>query len=332
MNRSAIWFALVLLIVLAFFHNQFGQLRRRVDAIAAQRVATDGTGAGDTSIDAANKLAQLAFEIQRLRKEIAQPTTQASTKDLFDKVDELSSELYDFERTTQQSLRTLNQNVLRRLNELASTLAPQKLDPAKLKTELAAQGIAFEPEKERFSFTAHAIQRDRPLEVCVIADGGPGHESLLRSPIRPSFVRLALVSLGLGPGRGADMRTNQGPQGARVYVYLTWAGLEKPWKLEDALLDGRTGETMKGAKWVFAGSDFVLDFQTGREVYIPDDARVVIALTYNFSDSCVIACDQTDAGNEQIWSPNIAILPDSAETEVTVIVSAKEVPEFERPK
>ena len=48
---------------------------------------------------------------------------------------------------------------------------------------------------------------------------------------------------------------------------------------------------MRGAKWVFAGSDYTTDFRSGLEHYIPDLTRVVIALAWKFSDTAVIACD-----------------------------------------
>ena len=218
---------------------------------------------------------------------------------------------------------------MRRIADLQEKFAPTKFDPIVVAKDLAKEGVVLDEAKGHVSFKLRTIMRDRPLECVAINDGGPGHESLFRTHVRPSALRLALLTLGLEKGKGADLAQSLLPAGSKVYLYVTWPGLASPYRVEDALLNASTGQTMTGASWVFAGSEFVMDFKSGRDIYIPDENRVAIALTYNWSNAAVIACNQADAANEQIWAPNPLCLPDSAEVEVTMIIAKAENPEWE---
>src|SRR5215210_7400016 len=45
-----------------------------------------------------------------------------------------------------------------------------------------------------------ALPVDAPLEFFCVVSGGPEHESVLRSPVKPAHLHLALLMLGLQPG------------------------------------------------------------------------------------------------------------------------------------
>lgn len=315
MKALVLWFSILVLVVVSVFAERYFDLVRRIsaaNAAPASKAVTDP--------EILNRLDQIAFEIKRL-KAAASTSSAVGTKELLEKIDELSSELYDFERTTQQNLITLNQNVIKRIADLSATVAPKKLDVDELKRQLEVFGAELDLANGRVSFKTRPIMRDRPLEVVAIIEGGPGHESLFRGGLTPSLLRLALIALGLQPGKGVESRRTPEPTGERLWLYVTWPGNEIPLRLEDCILDGRSGKPLSEPTWLFSASDFVLDFKTGRDVYIPDDTRVLVALTYNYSDSAVISCRHPDAGNEQIFAPNVDVFPETDDPEMTIIVA-----------
>lgn len=322
-------------LVMGVFTERYVNLSKRVRAVEQEPAPSTATSRRSDD-ELFNALANLKFEIQKVRRDLAAAAPAsgggANLKDVMDRLDEMSSELYDFEKQTQQNLMIMNTNVLRRIADLQQALSPQKIDPENLAKQLAQNEINFDPAKNTVSFKVRPILRERPLEVIVVNDGGPGHESLFRSNAKPSLVRLALLAMGLESGSKEPKAQGVGPQGSQVTMYISWPGLAKPHRLEEAILDIRTGKPMPNAKWVFAGSEFVMDFRTGRECYIPDDARVVIGLTLNFSETSVIACSQDEIGNEQVWAPNSEIFPDRPDAEVTLTIAKEPIADYEGPR
>lgn len=249
-----------------------------------------------------------------------------------DRVDELSSQIWEFEREMQRNLHTLQTNILRRFSQLdvSSSSDSKPTDPRAVIEELRSQNIDLNLSGRFLRINGQLVVPRRPLECVAANDGGPLHEALLRTDAVPGGIRKALLALGAKPGRGADFQTGSRPTGTPLIIYIEWEGLKKPWRLEDVIFDSRSEDSMKHPTWVFSGSDYTTDFNSGKEFYIPDASHVAIALAHKFSDSAVISCDHPDAANENIWIPATPIFPKVEELNITLTICMVPIPRFER--
>ena len=246
-------------------------------------------------------------------------------KDMLSRIDDIGTMIYDFERNVDKSLLQVQKNLLKRMSRGDATSAGRypKDDPAKLEAALAKDGLRLELAKGRCTLPARVATPNRPLELVAASEGGPLHEALLEIESRPQALRAAIEAMGGVAGHGAD--AGRGPVGSQLWLYLTWKGLEKPRPLEDFIQNANTTSSMKEQKWVFAGSDFDTNFRTGEDFYIPDESRVLIALTWNFSNIAVIACDHAEANNEYVWMPRTEALPTETDIDLELIVAVKPI-------
>ena len=246
-------------------------------------------------------------------------------------VDDVSAQLFEFERTAQRDHMTLQANILKRVS--AMSLGGKKAtpeDPRALVASLATDGVELNLTNRYVRVKGTLSTPTRPLECVAVNDGGPVHEALLVTNAKPSALREALIAIGAKAGEQND-RQRLLPTGTPLTIYISWAGLKKPWRLQDVITNTRTNDSMKNPKWVFSGSKWASEFRTGNEFYVPDAARVAIALCFKFCDQAVISAANPLCANEMIWMPNSELLPDADEIDVTLTIALQPIPTMERP-
>jgi hypothetical protein len=170
-----------------------------------------------------------------------------------------------------------------------------------------------------------ALRVQVPLEFFACVAGGPEHESVLRSKARPSHLHLALVMLGLEPGRGVhyDEATKKWvePSGPKLKLSVEF---EKDGKLQkigasELMRDIKTKKAMPAeARWVFTGSKIMPD-----KTYGADRLGYLISIV-NFElapiDTPKLASNKDDTLEWQL-NPDTA---SEAETKVTLIIEPDE--------
>ena len=70
---------------------------------------------------------------------------------------------------------------------------------------LAKEGIQVDLEKGSIRFRAEINRSRMPIEYLIVTPRGATHESLLRTPIRPSLLTSAVYLLGLSKGRNVQI-------------------------------------------------------------------------------------------------------------------------------
>ncbi len=276
-----------------------------------------------------NKLSEVAFAVESARKaDGGSQATKADIERLSGNLDDIATEIYDFQKSVERSFMTIQRNILRRIGKgEAGAKGTYPMDsPKALLEALQKDGVVLEKERNCCRVKAVMSTPNRPLELVAAIEGGQLYESLLELFVKPSALRAALIALGAQPGAPAQPEKRLGPTGTRLWLYLHWKGLEKPVPVEEFILNGQTGQPMKDPKWVFSGSTFESNFRTGEEFYVPDESRVVIALTWNFTYQCVISCDHQDAGDEFLWVANHEKLPEDPATTMELLVCTKPLP------
>ena len=323
--------AAVLALILLWLPGKLDRLEGASGA-STKSSPSSGNALEKQVVDLKNAVEKLRFSLQRDKGEADGKTLEVDGEDekidtALERLDELATQIYDFERETYRNLMLLQKNIMRRITRLGAGGGNPHVpaDPEKLARMLEEGGIRLDTKAKTIRFDGRLVTPTRPLEMVAATPGGPMHEALMEVHGRPSALYAALVTLGCKKGGGADMRAGTAPHGEKIHLYVTWPGLERPERLEDLLVDSRDESPMKEAQWVFSGSSFDTNFRTGEDFYIPDEARLAISLTHNFNNSAVIACDQKDAANEHIWIPNQTRLPDSDSIDVTIIVSLEEL-------
>ncbi|MFT7618548.1 MAG: hypothetical protein ACI97A_002192 [Planctomycetota bacterium] len=278
-------------------------------------------------VDLKNQMAKVLFRLERMSKDGEKgtdPKIHAELKQVSDNIDDIGSQIYDFERANQKNLMMMQKNIMRRLSTISPSKANQiPTDPTKLKEWLAVGGIEIDKDKSAIRLKGRIVNPTRPLELIAATAGGPLHETLLETLCRPSALRAGLLAIGLKEGDPADYRNGTPATGDQLLITLNWEGAKAPVKLEEFLWNDRAKKHMETAEWLFTGSDWDSSFLTGEDIYIPDEARVVVALTDNFGHLSVISCNHADSHNEMIWSINQNVLPENLDAEISITITKK---------
>ena len=128
----------------------------------------------------------------------------------------------------------------------------------------------------RLSARACGVEPRAPTEFFIIAtNSGHDYESVAVAGAKPSEVHRALEFLGMKPGRPANIDQLQlWPRGERVTVTVEWTptnGSPRTARIEDFILDARTGKTLPRDGFMFTGSEWITaDDGSGRRDYAAD--------------------------------------------------------------
>lgn len=246
-------------------------------------------------------------------------------------IDDVSAQLFEFERTAQRDHMTLQSTILKRISAINIGSKKQTpKDPRELIKALATDGVDLNMTAKFVRVKGLLRTPTRPLECVAVNEGGPVHEALLLTDCKPSALRSGLIAMGAKPGQ-PDAARRLAPVGTPLVIYISWDGLKTPWRLQDVIKNIKTDDSMTNPQWVFSGSKWATQFRTGNEFYVPDAAHVAIALCYKFADQAVISAANPDCANELIWMPNGDLLPDAEEVEVTLTIALEIIPSMERP-
>jgi hypothetical protein len=112
--------------------------------------------------------------------------------------------------------------------------------------------------------------REGPIEMFVCTRGTKEYESVVSVKTQAFVIHAALLSLGAKPGSPARFTPTYTPaSGTKIAIELQWVGVDgKPHKAraQDWIRNVRTKQAMTH-DWVFAGSGFWTDPQTGQKHY-----------------------------------------------------------------
>jgi hypothetical protein len=322
----------LLLVALVFLGYGAWRLAEIESALRQSETPTEDAGEEVDAVVAAldARLASIEAKLDAEPESDRATELRQELKTILERVDEIASQVYDFEQENRRDLMRLQTNVLRRISQIeASGPSATPKDPVKLKAALAEQGVEINLSQKWIRIKGRFKQPERPIEALAVLEGGPTHETLFVTEARPIAIRNALVELGCETGEGPNWQTGKAPTGAPLWIYVEWDGLKRAWRMEDLIMDAREEVAMKDPKWVFVGSRFASDFRTGEEYYAADAARIALSLVHKFAHVAVIASAHSDAGNEQIWVPNPRTLPEDLDVEIRITIAPQRLEHLE---
>lgn len=147
------------------------------------------------------------------------------------------------------------------------------------------------------------------LELLACSPRTLEYESLLTVAAKPSHIHLALLILGLEPGRPQSWQWNEGnftvrpPQGPRVAIFAVIRGedgQEQEVPINQWIVNQATGQPLAENIWLFTGSK--VENNQGQAVYLADLSGAVITLV-NFGDDLLARSTQmTNRNDQQAWN------------------------------
>jgi len=165
-----------------------------------------------------------------------------------------------------------------------------------------------------------ALAVDAPLEFFCVTNGTSEHESVIRSPAKPSHVHLALVMIGLAPGSPVHYSeaTKQWlpPHGPPLQITMEYERDGKPMSVPAYrwMRDIKSKRPMVAMTWIFAGSRVMDDGN-----YAADVTGYVVSVV-NFDLTLIDIPRLASNANESLqWERNADVMP-PAGTKVTMLI------------
>jgi len=180
--------------------------------------------------------------------------------------------------------------------------------------------VHVDVKKRQIRVDCQALNVDIPLEFFCVTAGGNEHESVLRTPAKPSHIHLALLMLGLQPGEPVKYSEAAQkwfpPHGPPLHISVEYQkdGRTVALPANELMRSLKTKKPMPPLTWIFAGSR-ILDDGT----YGADPTGYVVSIC-NF-DLCMIDVPAlVSSANETLeWERNPDTVPVTG-TAVTMII------------
>jgi hypothetical protein len=129
--------------------------------------------------------------------------------------------------------------------------------------------------------------REGPLEMFACPRHTKEHESIVAVDASPRAVHAGLVSVGAEPGAPVQFDPYRMATGTSIKIMVVWldeSGKRCSVRAQDWIQNANTGKPMEG-DWVFAGSRFARDEQTGQQFYLADGGDFICVS--NFTSAAI---------------------------------------------
>lgn len=199
----------------------------------------------------------------------------------------------------------------------ACAQAPADTQPATRPADAGTwRGITVDREARTIDLDARVVLREGEwLELIACTPGTREHEALVIVAAKPSNIHLALLSLGLEPGKPlhsrmeGEERVIVPPTGPAVEAFfvLDREGEKVEVPVNEWVVDQKNGTPLPSNRFLFTGSAFVP--YEGKEVYMADLEGSVLTIV-NFGDDLLsrdtTQTNQTDDGQ---WGAKTDAIP-----------------------
>ncbi len=180
--------------------------------------------------------------------------------------------------------------------------APRKLPEPKNAQRLSPNYPVWVDPKEKVVIVDGQIAlREGMLEMFACTRNTKEHESIVSANTKAYLVHAGLLSLGAEPGHPVQYRpVYKPPAGNEIEVLVRWIdekGKEHSARAQDWVKDIRTGKAM-AYPFVFAGSGFVVDSETGKRHYLAEGGDFVCVS--NFGTAMLDIPVKSSQSNEEL--------------------------------
>jgi hypothetical protein len=214
------------------------------------------------------------------------------------------------------------------LKAVADKLGPpivENLD--KLTKAHPAYPVWIDKENKQVIVAGAVCQNNAPLEMFAVPSGTKEHEAIVAIPSEAFVVHAALMAIGAKPGKPAEF----GPQasdykpatGEPIDIVVKWKnekGEVQTARAQEWIKNVKTGKDMEQS-WVFGGSGFWKDDQTGIEYYKAEGGDFICVS--NFPSAMLdLPIESSQSNDDLMFQANSERIPPLG-TPVTVILTPK---------
>ena len=187
--------------------------------------------------------------------------------------------------------------------------------------------VWIDKQKKRVILEGSICQTNAPLEMFAVPTGTKEHEAIVSVPTEAYVVHAALLAVGAKPGKPVEF----GPKpsdykpatGTEIDITVKWKnekGEIQTARAQDWIKNVKTGKSMK-EPWVFGGSGFWKDEQTGIEYYKAEGGDFICVS--NFPSAMLdLPIESSQSNDELMFQANRDRIP-PLNTPVTLILTPK---------
>jgi hypothetical protein len=221
------------------------------------------------------------------------------------------------------------------LKAIIDKLGPPLVDNAdKLTKAHPLFPVWIDKENKQVIMEGVVCQTNAPLEMFAVPTGTKEHEAILAIPTEAYVVHAALIVVGAKPGKPVEF----GPKpsdykpatGTPIEITVKWKndkGEIKSARAQEWIKNVKTGKDMKES-WVFGGSGFWKDEQTGIEYYKAEGGDFICVS--NFPSAMLdLPIESSQSNDDLMFQANSERIP-PRDTPVTIILAPKLPAETEK--
>jgi acylphosphatase len=185
----------------------------------------------------------------------------------------------------------------------------------------AAETIKIFPDQKRIEVAGEMSlemgkykQLQGAIEYLACSKGGKTYESMVVLKCSPTEFYEALRKIGLKPGKAAyfdDSGKHVPPSGDKVRIFIEWKnskGKTMHMRAEDLIHNKKTKKSMQHIDWIFAGSTFMEDPETEKQVLQAEYTGSIVS-THHGDHTVIIQNPLSEALDESIYSVNQKLAP-----------------------
>ncbi|HVA48451.1 MAG TPA: YdjY domain-containing protein [Pirellulales bacterium] len=184
--------------------------------------------------------------------------------------------------------------------------------------------VWIDKAQKRVVMVGKVCLRQGQLEMFACPEGTKEHESVLSVPVAAEKVHAALLAVDAAPGRPVQFQPKyRGATGSIIDVSLYWtddAGKRRSAWAQDWVQDSTTGKALD-QPWVFAGSGFWRDEQTGKESYMANQGELICVS--NFPSAMLdLPIESSDKAGQLLFNAFTERIP-PIDTPVTIVLTPR---------
>ncbi len=177
--------------------------------------------------------------------------------------------------------------------------APKLPDPPGAKKLPKPDEVWVDAKKRQVIVDGYVSLREGYLEMFACIEGTKEHESIVAVKTKAQTVHAALLAVGAMPGKPVEWRPKfRPPTGSEIEIEVRWLDGEGQWKKARAQEWIRNADTKKEMTqpWVFAGSGFWKDPETGKQFYMAESGDLICVS--NFTTAMLDVPIESSPSNE----------------------------------
>jgi hypothetical protein len=179
--------------------------------------------------------------------------------------------------------------------------APKLPEPTGAKRISSQYDVWVDPKEKAVIIDGQISLREGMLEMFACIRNTKEHESIVSANTKAYIVHAALLSLGAEAGHPAQwVPEYKPPEGTEIEITVYWLdenGKEQTARAQEWVKDIRTGKAMTHP-WVFAGSRFWTDEETGKKYYQAEGGDFICVS--NFSTATLDIPIESSQSNEEL--------------------------------